>query len=109
MNSYLNHFGLQAEPFRIAPDPDFMFWSSAHRMAGTVLEAAIEGGQASVLLVGDAGTGKSTLLRYFFESADLRVHQGFVWHPTLLEHAFHGTILAAFGHPHSGEDKDAKS
>ncbi len=64
--SYLQHFLLEKEPFSIDPDPRFFFNSPQHRMAREyLLHAAITGKGLGVLL-GDIGTGKTTVARKVF-------------------------------------------
>ena len=38
---YTEHFGFRERPFTLSPDPDFMFWSKAHKRAFAVLEYGI--------------------------------------------------------------------
>ena len=60
---YLNFFGLNKDPFKITPDPDF-FFSGGNR--GAVLEAlcyAIAKGEGIVKVVGEVGSGKTMLCR----------------------------------------------
>ena len=59
---YLEHFKLSAEPFSIAPDPDFLFLSKKHNEALSHLLYGLSNG-GFVLLTGEVGTGKTTLLR----------------------------------------------
>ena len=60
---YLNFFGLNKDPFRITPDPEF-FFSGGNR--GAVLEAlcyAVAKGEGIVKVVGEVGSGKTMLCR----------------------------------------------
>ena len=65
---YRNFFGLRKDPFRMAPDPDLLFPSAAHRDALAGLFCAILGRQGFVVLTGEAGTGKTALLRHILQS-----------------------------------------
>lgn len=38
---YTNHFGMRERPFTLVPDPDFLFWSPAHKRAFAILEYGI--------------------------------------------------------------------
>lgn len=64
-SSYLAHFGLCERPFTLAPDPEFLFWSSMHRGALAILEYGLDMRAPITLLTGEIGTGKTTLLHYF--------------------------------------------
>ncbi len=60
---YLSCYGLSKAPFTLSPDPGFFFPSAAHRSVKAVLKYAIEGGEGFMALIGEAGTGKTLLLR----------------------------------------------
>jgi general secretion pathway protein A len=59
-------FGLEEEPFSTSPDPAFFYESSEHREALLRLEIAIKLKRGASLLLGDVGTGKTTLARKLF-------------------------------------------
>jgi general secretion pathway protein A len=59
---YEQFFGLDRHPFSITPDPGVLFLTAQHREALTGLTYAILGRKGFVVLTGDAGTGKTTLL-----------------------------------------------
>ncbi len=61
--SYYEELGLTAEPFSSSPDPTFFFRSSSHVQALTRLEIAIRLRRGLSLILGDVGTGKTTLAR----------------------------------------------
>src|ERR1700686_3140791 len=59
---YKEFFGLQKLPFNLTPDPAFLFLPSKHREALAGLAYSILERKGFVVLTGDAGTGKTTLL-----------------------------------------------
>lgn len=61
--SYLSALGLHKEPFSTSPDPLFFYRSSTHRMALARLEIAIRLKRGLSVVLGDIGTGKTTLAR----------------------------------------------
>jgi general secretion pathway protein A len=61
--SYYTVLGLSREPFSTSPDPSFFFRSSSHVQALTRLEIAIRLRRGLSLILGDVGTGKTTLAR----------------------------------------------
>nr|WP_232825031.1 AAA family ATPase [Primorskyibacter marinus] len=60
---YLQHFGFSERPFTLLPDPDFMFWSKAHKRAFSVLEYGLMTRAPLTVVTGEVGTGKTTLLQ----------------------------------------------
>lgn len=60
---YADFFGLRERPFKLAPDPDFIFWSDQHRKAFTVLEYGILTHAPITLVTGEIGAGKTTLVQ----------------------------------------------
>lgn len=75
INIYLDHFALRERPFSLVPDPDFLFWSPAHRRAFAMFEYGIMTRAPITLITGDVGAGKTTLLHYLLRSLgdDLRI------------------------------------
>lgn len=61
--SYYNIWGLEKEPFSTSPDPDFFYRSDSHNAALKRLEIALRLRRGLCLILGDIGTGKTTLLR----------------------------------------------
>jgi general secretion pathway protein A len=60
---YLSHFQLQTEPFRISPDPEFLWLSEKHARGFETLREGILNRDGCVLLTGDIGTGKTTFVK----------------------------------------------
>jgi len=60
---YTEFYGFREKPFNLAPDPSFLYLSSKHRMALTYLEYALMDGIGFVLLTGEIGAGKTTIIR----------------------------------------------
>jgi general secretion pathway protein A len=59
---YVEHFNLVAEPFNLTPDPAFLYLSPEHREALAAVQYGLVGGRGFITLVGEVGTGKTTLL-----------------------------------------------
>ena len=60
---YCAHFGLTREPFNITPDPNFLYMSVSHREALAQLVYGIKARRGFVVLTGEVGTGKSTMIQ----------------------------------------------
>lgn len=78
MDIYTAHFGLSARPFTLVPDPDFMFWSPAHRRASAMLEYGVLSHAPITLITGEVGAGKTTLMQHFLRTLDEDVAVGLI-------------------------------
>jgi general secretion pathway protein A len=97
---YKDFFGLQKQPFNLTPDPAFLFLPSKHREALAGLTYAVLGRRGFVVLTGDAGTGKTTLINSVFNRlpAD-RVESSVILNPTLTAAEFLESVLLDFDIP----------
>lgn len=75
---YSDYFGLTERPFKLLPDPDFLFWSKIHKRAYAVLEYGILSGAPITVLTGEVGAGKTTLLQRLLRSIDDTVTVGLI-------------------------------
>ena len=80
---YAEYFGLQQEPFSIAPDPRFLFMSERHREALAHLLYGVRGGGGFVLLTGEIGAGKTTICRCFLEQLPEPCRVAYIFNPKL--------------------------
>ena len=67
---YLAYYGLREAPFSPTPDPKFLFQSSRHREALAQLIYGVRERKGFIVLTGEIGTGKTTLLRTLLERLD---------------------------------------
>ena len=79
---YNQHFGLDKPPFSIAPDPAFLFLSTGHREALAHLMYGFTNG-GFVLVTGEVGTGKTTLLRNLISETPSDLDVAFILNPRL--------------------------
>lgn len=63
-------YGLQARPFQLTPDPEFYFESLTHRKALSYLGYGLAQGEGFVVITGEVGSGKSTLVAYLMATID---------------------------------------
>ena len=75
LDIYIEHFGLKERPFSLLPDPDFLFWSPAHRWTYVMLEYGLLTRAPITLITGEVGTGKTTLLQHLLRNVggDIKV------------------------------------
>lgn len=60
---YSQFFGFRERPFKILPDPDFLYWSKDHRRAYAILEYGMVTRAPLTVVTGEVGTGKTTLIQ----------------------------------------------
>src|SRR5688572_22374916 len=65
---YLQFYGLRELPFQLTPNPRFLFMTPRHREALSNLQFGLSTSKPLTLLIGEAGTGKTTLLKAALES-----------------------------------------
>lgn len=65
---YERFYGLRELPFELTPNPKFLFFTARHREALSNLQYGLFSAKAVTVLIGEAGTGKTTLLRAALES-----------------------------------------
>ncbi|MFO7962709.1 MAG: AAA family ATPase [Desulfobacterales bacterium] len=80
---YKQFFGFKERPFKLVPNPDYLFLSRVHEEALAHLNYAVSEGEGFVLITGEVGTGKTTLCRSFLEGLDDNVKSAFIFNPKL--------------------------
>ena len=79
---YKDHFNLSQEPFSIAPDPAFLYLSQGHNEALAHLTYGLSHG-GFVLITGEVGTGKTTILRNLLKNIPDDMSTAFILNPRL--------------------------
>ncbi len=95
--SYLQHFSLSAPPFRLTPDPDFIYWSKQHARAKAYMESTIWLADGFVVITGEIGSGKTTLLQSFLSELEDDVVYAVVSQTQLTPTQFLQSVLTEFG------------
>lgn len=75
---YASHFGLSAEPFSLTPDPDFLYLSPGHAEALAALKVGLLGRRGLILMTGEVGTGKTTLIYALLQALGEGVRTAYV-------------------------------
>jgi general secretion pathway protein A len=76
---YQQYFGLRDAPFNISPDPDFLFLSASHREALAQISYGISGKKGFIVLTGEVGTGKTTLIRSLLNQVSTNTHTALIF------------------------------
>lgn len=95
--SYLSHFKLREQPFRLTPDPEFVYWSKQHARAKAYMESTIWLADGFVVITGEIGSGKTTLLQSFLAELDADVIYAMVSQTQLSPSQFLQAVLTEFG------------
>lgn len=90
---YLTFFKLDDDPFRLTPDPEYFYPSSEHNEILNSLNYAIEQKEGFSLVVGEPGTGKTTILRILIENWKDRAEIALVMTPRLSPEEFLQAVL----------------
>ena len=67
---YETFYGLTGKPFQLNPDPAFFFGSRGHKRAFAYLEYGLYQSEGFIVITGDIGAGKTTIVRSLFEQLD---------------------------------------
>ncbi|MDE0878630.1 MAG: AAA family ATPase [Sphingomonas bacterium] len=67
---YEDHFGLSGRPFQLTPDPKFWFETATHRKAMAYLGYGLAQGEGFIVITGDIGAGKTTLMGHLTDNID---------------------------------------
>ena len=94
---YLQHFKLTEQPFRLTPDPDFLYWSKQHARAKAYMESTIWLADGFVVITGEIGSGKTTLLQSFLSELDDNIVYAVVSQTQLTPTQFMQAVLTEFG------------
>jgi general secretion pathway protein A len=99
---YETFYGLKENPFSIQPDPDFLYFGSRHAQAYALMEYGIKSKAGIIVISGEIGCGKTTLIRHLLNNLDPDVTVGLVYNThrdiaNLME-----WIMLAFGLSYEG-------
>jgi type II secretory pathway predicted ATPase ExeA len=94
---YLDLFQLKELPFRLSPDPQFLYLSKAHARAKAYMESTIWFTDGFVIITGDIGSGKTTLIETFLREVERDVVVAQVNQTQVSVVEFLQSVLAQFG------------
>lgn len=94
---YEEFYGFREKPFRLTPDPKYLYRSESHANAFELLRYAVRRREGFVVITGDIGTGKTTLCRALLDHLDGRTFTALVLNPFVSEEDLLRLILQDFG------------
>lgn len=94
---YLSFYKLSARPFNISTDPTFLWLGEKHQEALANLRYGLLQANGYVVLTGDVGTGKTTLVNTLIDTLDANVLVAYINHPTLNTLEFFDLVAKTYG------------
>lgn len=94
---YLEHYGLLRPPFEMTPDPAFLYLGDAHQEGLATLVYGVRARKGFVMLTGEVGTGKTTLLHALLSQLDPGLASAFLFNPRLEPLDFFRVLFDEFG------------
>ena len=102
---YLDYYELKKFPFRTNPDPDFLWFGEKHKKALSFLKDGMLKRDGFLLLTGDVGTGKTSLIRYLLKSTDASAIIATISNPMMPVIDFHNSLSEKFKLDNKFSDK----
>lgn len=94
---YCEYYGLLKRPFEMTPDPAFLYLGEAHRESLATMVYGISSGKGFVMLTGEVGTGKTTLLHSLLGQLDSKTVSAFIFNPRLEPLDFFAMLFSELG------------
>lgn len=94
---YLEYFGLEQPPFQLTPDAEFLYMSPQHKEAKAHMDYAVMNRDSCVVISGDIGCGKTTLINRFLADLDDSIRVARIFQTQLTARQFLQSLLVQFG------------
>jgi putative secretion ATPase (PEP-CTERM system associated) len=103
---YETYYGFSAKPFQLRPDPHFFFGSKGHKRAMAYLEYGLSQGEGFIIVTGEVGAGKTTLVRNLFNGLPSdQIVAAHIVNTHLDPDDTLRMVVSAFGLPYEGASK----
>ena len=93
---YTEFYGLKELPFALTPDPRYIYFTPSHTEVMANLHYGIESGRGLIVVTGEVGTGKTTMLRWVMQRLDRTVLVAYIFNPRLSVPEFYQHLAALF-------------
>src|ERR1700738_2372202 len=91
---YAEFYGLKESPFALTPDPRYLYFTPSHTEVMANLHYGIESGKGLIVVTGEVGTGKTTMLRWVMQRLDRTVLVAYIFNPRLSVPEFYQHLAA---------------
>src|SRR5713226_1650399 len=95
-NMYAEFYGLRELPFALTPDPRYIYFTPSHTEVMANLHYGVESGRGLIVVTGEVGTGKTTILRWMMQRLDRTVMVAYIFNPRLSVPEFYQHLAALF-------------
>jgi general secretion pathway protein A len=102
---YESYFGLTGKPFSLLPEANYLFFSKRHQHIVNILEYGMQTQAAFIVITGDVGAGKTTVIRHFLAHLPEKVTVGLITNPSKRLGSLLNWISNAFDLPHYENDE----
>jgi len=102
---YEEFFNLTAKPFELVPNPEFLFLSKSHKKALTYLDYGIKERVGFILLTGEVGSGKTTILRNLIKGLGERIVLSKIFNTRVSSEQLIAMVNEDFGLEVAGKDR----
>lgn len=104
---YTWFYGFSEEPFNLDPDPSFLYLTKTHQQALDQMIRAIQERKGLALILGELGSGKTTLIRHLVNTVDPKTLVMAIFHPPGTIEELLEEILRKLGPPSAPQNKDS--
>ncbi len=106
---YESFYGFRQKPFQITPDPAFLYKSEKHQNALAYLEYGLAENVGVIVLTGEIGSGKTTLVQYILARLDPAIDAAVVFNTNVTPEELLGLIMEEFDLPRQGDKAEILS
>lgn len=106
---YESFYGFRQKPFQITPDPAFLYKSEKHQNALAYLEYGLTENVGVIVLTGEIGSGKTTLVQYILSRLDPAIDAAVVFNTNVTPGELLGLVMEEFDLPRQGDKAEILS
>lgn len=106
---YESFYGFRQKPFQITPDPAFLYKSEKHANALAYLEYGIAENVGVIVLTGEIGSGKTTLVQYILARLDPAIDAAVIFNTSVTAGELLGLVMEEFDLPRQGDKAEILS
>ena len=93
---YEEFYGLAEKPFQIVPNPDYLYFTPKHKNALSCLEYGLNDNVGFILLTGEIGSGKTTLIRYLLNTLETSIVPSVIFNTNVTAEEFFIYVMQSF-------------